>query len=79
MGCYTSKSLTSRRDKAFHYRGPRLRHPSRSRPRVALIPPSETKRACTTRRASWLQVMVATVAVREGSGSCHFALIRAAA
>ena len=29
-------------------------------------------RACMTWRASWLQVVVATVAVGEGSGSCRF-------
>jgi hypothetical protein len=32
----------------------------------------DPKTACMTCRASWLQVVVATVAVGEGSGSCRF-------
>ncbi len=46
------------------------------RDRIRAIKPLLAKEACMTWRASWLQVVVATVAVGEGFGSCRFSAER---
>ncbi|MFC5040585.1 hypothetical protein [Ornithinimicrobium kibberense] len=43
---------------------------------LCVVKPRSAIGACMTWRASWLQVVVATVVVGEGPGSCRFSAER---